>query len=85
LTQTLRLPQRRYSAQSVLIIDPVSASTDTTTLGGLSGHYKWVGGVLAPNGRIYGIPYHAQSVLIIDPAGGSTDTTTLGGLSGFVM
>jgi hypothetical protein len=70
-------------AQSVLIIDPVGASTDTTTLGGLSsGGFKWIGGVLAPNGRIYGIPANAQSVLIIDPVNASTDTTTLGLMPG---
>eukprot|EP01047_Picozoa_sp_COSAG01_P063661 COSAG01_NODE_8287_length_2842_cov_5.149471_1_plen_888_part_10 len=57
-----------------------AASTDTTTLGGLSSGAS--GGVLAPSGRIYAIPYNAQSVLIIDPVGASTDTTTLGGLSG---
>jgi hypothetical protein len=58
-----------YSAPSVLIIDPVGGSTDTTTLGGLgSGSDKWAGGVLAPNGKMYGIPLNAMSVLIIDPA-----------------
>eukprot|EP01047_Picozoa_sp_COSAG01_P073198 COSAG01_NODE_11860_length_1846_cov_1.177447_1_plen_331_part_10 len=57
-------------------------STDTTTLGGLSSStHKWYGGVLAANGKIYGMPANAQSVLIIDPTTGSTDTTTLGGLS----
>jgi len=29
---------------------------------------KWIGGVLAPNGKIIGIPYAAESVLEIDPA-----------------
>ena len=33
-----------------------------------SGPYKWNGGVLAPNGLIYGVPHHATSVLIINPA-----------------
>jgi len=34
---------------------------------------KWVGGVVAPNGYIYGIPYDSASVLKIDP---TTDTAT---------
>ena len=31
-------------------------TADTTTITGLSGSGKWYGGVLAPNGKIYGIP-----------------------------
>eukprot|EP01047_Picozoa_sp_COSAG01_P133024 COSAG01_NODE_62974_length_282_cov_0.568306_1_plen_64_part_01 len=50
-------------AQSVLIIDPVASSIDTTTLAGLSRTGKWAGGVLAPSGKIYGIPAGAQRVL----------------------
>jgi hypothetical protein len=42
---------------------------------------KWYGGVLAPNGKIYGIPWNSTSVLIIDPKsnGSFTDTIGLGG------
>ena len=47
-----------YNSTSVLKIDPV---TDTaTTFGSLSGTSKWFGGVLAPNGMIYGIPYDSD-------------------------
>ena len=42
--------------------------------GSLSGSDKWVGGVLAPNGKIYGIPYNSTSVLVIDPATNTTST-----------
>ena len=50
------------------------------TFGSLSGGGKWAGGVLAPNGCIYGIPRNSTTVLKIDP---STDTaTTFGSLSG---
>eukprot|EP01051_Picozoa_sp_SAG22_P017583 SAG22_NODE_2750_length_2251_cov_1.424721_2_plen_157_part_00 len=67
-------------ADAVLIIDPVVGSTDTTTLAGFgSGDYKWLGAVLGPNGKIYGIPCNADAVLIIDPVAGSTDTTTMAG------
>ena len=46
----------------------------------LSGTNKWVGGVLAPNGKIYGIPRDSTSVLCIDPSDNSI--TTFGSLSG---
>ena len=59
------------------MIDTVS------TFGDFAGTYKWVGGVLAPNDCIYGIPYDATQVLKIDPA---TDTTSMfGGLTGTPM
>eukprot|EP01043_Picozoa_sp_COSAG02_P072226 COSAG02_NODE_13523_length_1383_cov_2.374611_1_plen_317_part_10 len=58
-------------------------SVDTSNMGGLTGStYKWAGGVLAGNGKIYGIPGHAASVLIIDPVAGTTDTSSMGGLTG---
>ena len=46
-----------------------------------SGEFQWYGGVLAPNGKIYGIPRNASRVLCIDPA---TEQATLvgGDLSG---
>ena len=40
-----------------------------TLLGTLStATNKWFGGILAPNGRIYGIPYNSTAILEIDPA-----------------
>jgi hypothetical protein len=55
--------------------------TKTTSLfGSLSGSSKWQGGVLASNGKIYGIPASSTQVLEIDPM---TKTTSLfGSLSG---
>jgi hypothetical protein len=41
---------------------------------------KWVGGVLAPNGKIYGFPYNATTVLEIDPE--TQTAATFGSLSG---
>ena len=56
------------------------AYSGCTLFGSLSGTGKWYGGVLAPNGKIYGIPRDSTQVLEIDPA---TQTTTLfGSLSG---
>ena len=53
----------------------------TTIFGSLgSGYANWYGGVLAPNGYIYGVPYNSTTVLKIDP---TTDTvTTFGDLVG---
>ena len=49
---------------------------------------KWIGGVLAPNGKIYGIPFNYNKVLVIDPVDNSTteisDTLT-GSWSGGVL
>jgi hypothetical protein len=60
-----------------LIIDPITNTTSTIT--GITGSgSKYYGGVLAPNGKIYGIPADTENVLIIDP---ETDTTTT--ISGF--
>ena len=42
--------------------------------------YKWVGGVLGSNGKIYGIPSSATQVLEIDPVG--LTTSTFGSLGG---
>ena len=35
---------------------------------------KWFGGVLAPNGKIYGIPANASTVLEIDPVNQTATT-----------
>jgi hypothetical protein len=47
---------------------PIWHRADTTTIAGLTGTVKWYGGVLGPDGKIYGIPCNSTSVLII--AGG---------------
>ena len=61
---------------------PIWNNADTTTITGLTGTNKWYGGVLGPDGKIYGIPYNSASVLIIDPVAGTADTTTITGLTG---
>ena len=48
--------------------------------GSLSGSLKWNSGVLAPNGKIYAIPYNSSSVLEIDPE--TKTTSTFGSVSG---
>jgi hypothetical protein len=55
-------------------------ANNTNLFGSLSGTSKWYGGVLAPNGKIYGIPYSSTQVLEIDPVAGTT--ALFGSLSG---
>ena len=48
-------------------------SQTTATFGSVgTGQFKWTGGVLAPNGKIYGIPRTAATVLEIDPVNRTT-------------
>ena len=55
-------------------------SETTETFGSFTGTNKWFGGVLAPNGKIYYVPYSSTQVLCIDP---SNNTTSLfGSLTG---
>ena len=64
-----------YQSTAVLEIDPIARIA--TIFGNLSEgyndgdewkeYYKWSGGVLAPNGKIYGIPATSRYILEIDP------------------
>lgn len=49
------------------------SATASTFPSPVAGTQKWLGGVLAPNGLIYGIPNATPQILVIDPA---TDTAT---------
>jgi phage shock protein PspC (stress-responsive transcriptional regulator) len=45
----------------------------------LSGADKWIGGVLGPDGKIYGIPRNeAADILIIDPDAGTATRSPMG-------
>ena len=66
----------------MIIIDPEANTANTSTITNLpSGIDKWFGGILSPNGKIYGIPRTSTSVLIIDPETNTANTTTITGLS----
>lgn len=70
-------------ADNVLIVDPHTNTTDTTTITGIGDpnqDAKWLGGTVALDGRIFCAPYNASEVLIIDPAENTADTTTITGL-----
>ena len=56
------------------------ATKDVTTITGLAGTSKWDGGILGPQGRIYGTPIGDSRVLILDPAINTADVTTISGL-----
>ena len=44
----------------------------------LSGGYKWFGGVLGNDGKIYGIPFNSTDILIIDPSTGTATRSAMG-------
>eukprot|EP01147_Barroeca_monosierra_P003336 gene3336-8265_t len=58
----------------VVIFDIETNMTDSNTISGqfLEGDAKWIGGVVANNGKIYTIPFNSPSILVID----SNDDTT---------
>lgn len=53
-----------------------SLTPSATTFENLAGSGKWWGGILAPNGMIYGVPRNSDNILKIDP---KTDTVNLFG------
>ena len=62
-----------------LFLRPGNAQT-ATTFGSLVGSGGWIGGALAPNGKIYGIPFNSTTVVEIDPV--AQTATTFGSLTG---
>ena len=69
-----------------LVIDPVAGTASTSVFSPIgtaddpfADPSNWAGGVLAPNGKIYGVPFGATNVLEIDPVAGIQ--TTFGSLS----
>ena len=55
-----------YDAPTILEIDPVTHALETFGNVGKE-PCKWYGGVLAPNDKIYAIPYASQFVMEISP------------------
>jgi hypothetical protein len=57
-----------HDSTDILIIDPVAGTATRSNMGAdLTGVWKWHGGILGPNGKIYGMPYYSSNVLIITP------------------
>ena len=51
--------------ESLALTGDLTGNEGCYKFGSLSGTYKWMGGVLAPNGKIYGIPSNSTQVLEI--------------------
>jgi len=73
-----------YDSDTVLVIDPTTDTFTTIPIPdpGPSGPRpgdpsKWYGGVLAPNGKIYCIPWKADFVMIIDPESDTLDPAAI--------
>jgi hypothetical protein len=69
-------------ATNVGIIDPVTNTIDTTTISmttypDLSAGFKFWGGVLGTNGKIYCVPRRVNYVGIIDPVTNTFDSTSI--------
>jgi len=62
------------------ILDTDPTMKFISLFGSLSGTAKWFGGILASNGKIYGIPLNSTQVLEIDPE--TQNVTLFGSLSG---
>jgi alpha-tubulin suppressor-like RCC1 family protein len=74
-----------YNAQNILIIDPANDTATRSNMGAnLTGDLnftsdaKWQGGVLGPDGKIYGIPWNVEDILIIDPEADSATLSNMG-------
>ena len=69
--------------RAVCVIDPDTNTYDTTLVSLTTGSTfsqpvrNWFGNVLAPNGKIYGIPWRGSSVAVLDPATNTMDTTSI--------
>jgi len=65
-------------------LDTLSSNPDLTTAtrddmgADLSGSDKWIGGVLAPNGKIYCVPFNSADILIIDTVAGTATRSNMG-------
>ncbi len=71
------------SAELLLAIlresDSAAGTATRSAMGAsLSDSTKWLGGVLGPDGKIYGIPNSSTDILIIDPAAGTATRSAMG-------
>ena len=57
---------------------PATAATTSAMGATLPGGSAWIGGVLGPDGNIYGIPGSATTILKINPVGGTATTSNMG-------
>jgi hypothetical protein len=80
-----------FRNSNVGVIDPetnIFSTTLVTLAAGSSipaGGDKWIGGCLATNGKIYGIPQNATDILVIDPETNIASTTLVSGTTGSTL
>ena len=61
-------------------LNPIDISQHATTFFQLgAGSNKYAGGVLAPNGHIYLVPFNAKGILDFDPASGNSSMIDISG------
>ena len=76
---TINSTSTNFSANLNNSIIGKSFSQNIVQFGTLTGTSRYIGGVLAPNGKIYGIPYSSSQILEINP---TTQTASLFGSVG---
>jgi hypothetical protein len=65
-----------------LIIDTTTDTAIRSNLGAnLTDYYKWMGGVLGNDGKIYAIPNNSTDILVINPLTQTADRTTINSTS----
>ena len=62
------LPGPVHPAECAACGFATNASANASAIAVPSGSNKWLGGVLGPDGRIYGIPSDHNAVLVVDPS-----------------
>lgn len=76
------IPLYDYKAQRFIFRFSSRAAATVAVRGAmgatLTDTIKWVGGVLGPDGKIYGIPTNATDILIIDPVAGTATRSAMG-------
>ena len=66
----------------MLVINPVAGTLDTSSIPVGTTADKWPGAVLAPNGRVVGIPLSSGTVLLVDAVTMTADVDSIAGLEG---
>ena len=74
------VPWSTFSSQldKEINVGVLPSATRSAMGASLSGLYKWGGGVLGPDGKIYGIPTDAADILVIDPDAGTATRSAMG-------
>lgn len=69
---------RDLGAPRALLPGMTPAASRSSMGATLSGAAKWIGGVLGPDGNIYGMPFNGTDILIINPVAGTAARSAMG-------